>query len=154
MMNELGFRSFQLTASGFCCSQIILKMALDDEETENADLLRAVRGMCNGLGGTQKSCGILTGALCIIGLYAANGREGEYPDVAYGTIVKNFMEWFEAQFGSTECCDIIGVQQFTDENTNQDYMVKCGDILGESYLKVRELLEEQGYEYGNREDKL
>ena len=60
-----------------------------------------------------------------------------------------FCQWFESEFGTTECVDLIGVTQF--EDGDQTYPVKCGDILVKSYMKVYEILSEYDYEYGNRE---
>jgi len=149
-MDEKAFELFKLVSEGYCCSQIMLKLALDMEELENDDLLRVVRGLCKGIGGSQKTCGVLTGGIGIFGLYAAKGKADEWNKDNYGSMVKDYMDWFEQRFKSTECVDLIGVYQFTDEN-NQTYPVKCGDILLESFEKVVEILQDNGYVFGNRE---
>jgi C_GCAxxG_C_C family probable redox protein len=151
IMDDTAFKVFKLSASGFCCTQIIIKLALDAEEKENTDLIRAVNGLCRGLGGTQKTCGVLTGGIAVLGLYAGKGSETEYPKEAYAPMVAEFIKWFEEEFKSTECVDIIGVCSFTDENSNESYMLKCGDILLKSYQKLQEILAEYDYEFGSRE---
>lgn len=149
-MDEKAFEIFKLVSEGYCCSQIMLKLTLDMEESENDDLLRVVRGLCNGIGGSQKTCGVLTGGIGIFGLYAAKGKAGEWNKENYGSMVSEYMQWFEERFESSNCEDIIGVYEFQGEN-NQSYPVKCGDVLLESFEKVVEILQENGYMFGNRE---
>ncbi len=148
-MNDLAFKIFKLSASGFCCTQIMLKLALDEEETENNDLIRAVNGLCNGIGGTQKTCGVLSGGIGILGLYAGKGSEREYARENFSRMMHEFLEWFEGSFESLECEQLIGLTKF--EDGDQSYQVKCGDMLVKSYTKICEILSEYDYEIGSRE---
>lgn len=150
-MNDMAFEMFKLANAGYCCTQIMVKMALDAEGIENPDLLRAVNGLCMGIGSSQKTCGVLEGGIVILGLYAGKGKDTEYPKQDYGKMVDEYKEWFENENGSTECQDIIGVVSVTDFNTNQSYRLKCGDTLSKSFMKVVEILQEHGYEFGSRE---
>lgn len=150
-MDDTAFRMLKLVNSGYCCTQILMKMALDDEDKENADLIRAVNGLCMGIGSTQKTCGVLAGGVAIFGLYAGKGKDIEYSKDDYSTMVDEYTEWFENEFGSTECQDIIGVCSITDYKTNQNYMLKCGETLTKSYTKIQEILNQHEYEFGSRE---
>lgn len=150
-MDDLGFQMFKLTNAGYCCAQIMVRMALDAEEKENDDLLRAVNGLCMGIGSAQKTCGVLTGGIAVLGLYAGKGTDLERPKPGFSEMVDTFTEWFENEFSSTQCQDIIGVCSVTDYQTNQEYGLKCGDILMKSYRKIQEILEENDYEFGSRE---
>ncbi len=149
MSNETAFRVFKLSAQGYCCTQIMLKMALEEEDAINEDLIRSANGLCNGIAGGQKTCGILIGGIMIFGLYGGKGKDEEYYKENYGDMVHEFIDWFEEEFESTDCVDIIGVNKFDDGESS--YMVKCGDIIGKSYEKVIEILIENGYEFGVRE---
>lgn len=149
-MDDTAFRMFQLKNAGYCCTQIMLKMALDEEEKENEDLLRAVNGLCMGIGSTQKICGVLTGGIAILGLYAGKGNDREYPKMEYSDMVDEYTEWFLAEYGSTECSDIIGVCTVKDFAVNQDYILKCGDIMIKSYEKMQEILTDHNFEFGSR----
>ncbi|SMP51883.1 DVU_1555 family C-GCAxxG-C-C protein [Anoxynatronum buryatiense] len=149
-MNEIEIKMFQLVNAGFCCTQVMMKLALEEEEKENEDLIRAVGGLCKGIGGRQKTCGVLTGGIAIIGLYAGKGNVAEYPQSNYGSMVEDYINWFEEVFKSLECMDIIGVHNFTDHENNV-YPLKCGDILVKSYVKLQEILKDYDYEYGCRE---
>lgn len=150
-MDDTAFKLFKLKNTGYCCTQIMVKMALDEEEKENEDLLRAVNGLCMGVGSTQKTCGVLPGGIAILGFYAGKGNDLEYPKPEYSDMVDEYTEWFESEFGSTECSDIIGVCTVTDYETNQDYILKCGDIMIKSYEKIREILSDHNFEFGSRE---
>lgn len=150
-MDELGFRIFQMASGGFCCSQIMLKLTLEEEENENTDLIRAMSGLCNGVGSSQGICGVLTGGIGVLGLYAGKGLANEYPKEGFGAMVDDFMDWFEDEFGARDCVDLIGVYNFEDENRQEAYPVKCGDILAKSYMKITEILDEYNYELGSRE---
>ncbi|HEY5555951.1 DVU_1555 family C-GCAxxG-C-C protein [Acetobacterium sp.] len=151
-MDETAYRILQLSMGGYCCTQIMLKMALEDEEKENPDLIRAVNGLCNGIGNDQKTCGVIIGGIGILGLYAGKGELREYPKEGYSAMITEYMEWFEESFGNTDCIDLIGVTKFTDVNSDQSYMVKCGEHLANSYQKIQEILTEHGYEFGSREE--
>ena len=150
-MDESGFQMFKLTNAGFCCAQIMVKMALDAEGGENADLLRAINGFCMGIGSTQKTCGVLSGGIAVLGLYAGKGTDTEYPKQEFSAMVDEFTGWFENEFGSTQCQDIIGVCTVTDFQSHQEYRLKCGDILLKSYQKIQEILQQNNFEFGSRE---
>lgn len=150
MDDTLGFEMFRLTASGYCCAQVMMKMALEAEGKENADLLRAVHSLCLGAGSYQRTCGVLTCGIAIIGLYAGKGCDTEYSSPYFSQMVDGYTDWFTAELGSTECRDIIGVCSVTDYRTNQSYQLKCGEIMANGFQKVREILEEYDFEFGNR----
>lgn len=150
-MDDMAFKLFKLVNAGYCCTQVMVEMALDAEEKENEDLLRALNGLCMGVGSTQKICGVLTGGIAIIGLYAGKGNDTEYPKEEYSSMVDEYTEWFESEFGSTDCSDIIGVCSLKDYTTNQEYRLKCGNVLEKSYEKVQEILRNHNFEFGSRE---
>jgi C_GCAxxG_C_C family probable redox protein len=148
-MDELEFDLFQLASKGYCCSQIMVKMALDLEDQDNVDLIRAMGGLCNGIGGSQKTCGVLIGAIAVFGLYAGKGMDNEYEKPGYNRMIQDFMEWFEENNDSTECIDLIGLTEF--KGAGASYPVKCGQLIKGGYFKMIELLQENGYEPGERE---
>lgn len=150
MSSETAFKVFKLSALGYCCTQIMLIMALEEEGTYNEDLVKSANGLCNGIGGRQRTCGILIGGIMILGLYAGKGKDEEYYKENYGEMVHGFTDWFEEEFESIDCIDIIGVNKFDDGENS--YMLKCGDIIIKSYDKVKEILTENGYEFGVREN--
>lgn len=150
MSSDTAFKIFKLSALGYCCTQIMLIMALEEEGSYNEDLIKSANGLCNGIGGRQRTCGILIGGIMIIGLYAGKGKDQEYYKENYGDMVHEFTDWFEEEFESIDCIDIIGVNKFDDGENS--YMLKCGEIIMKSYDKVKEILTENGYEFGYRSE--
>lgn len=148
-MDDLSYRIFSMSSAGYCCSQIMVKLALDAEEKENPDLLRALKGLCKGIAGHQGPCGVLTGGIAILGLYAGNGEDGERAKEDYNTMVKEYYEWFEEEHGAIDCRDLIGINSF--DGTDVSYKGKCGQFMAAGFAKVCDILSEHGYDFGSRE---
>jgi hypothetical protein len=49
-MDDLTIRMMQLAARGYCCSQILGWLALEAQGRRNPDLVRALSGLCLGVG--------------------------------------------------------------------------------------------------------
>ena len=150
-MDDRAFEMVKLFNAGYCCAQVMVKMVLQEEEKANEDLLRALNGFCIGIGNTPKICGVLTAGIAILGLYAGKGNNTEYPKSCYSDMVDEYTQWFETEFGSTECIDLIGVVSITDWKTKQEYRLKCGNLLMKSYEKIQEILRNHDFEFGTRE---
>ncbi len=135
-----------LAAQGFCCSQIIVQLALRAQGRENQELARALSGLCRGLGASRETgcgaCGILTGGACALALYTGRGTLGEEPHERAELIQSEFVDWFitrtRAQYGGSSCQDILG-----DDSGRPD-MTRCGNLLAEAWGKVVEILTENG----------
>lgn len=147
-MDDLSVRLFKLSNDGFCCAQIMYKFALEDEESTNDDLVRAAQGLCRGIADTQKTCGVLTGGIGVLGLYGAKGGESEVANENFAQMIKEFHAWFKAEFGTTKCVTLIGERDFA--SSDQSFKPICAEIIKKAYVKVYEILQEHGYEYGNR----
>ncbi len=146
--NDLVMKVFELSSLGYCCTQIMMKLALDEEGIENEDLIKSVNGLCKGFGGRQSICGVLSGGIMILSLYAGKGSDNENRHKNYSSMVDEFIDWFEDVFHSLECIDIMGVNKC--KNNNSSYMLKCGSILTKSYEKVVNILRENNYDFGVR----
>ena len=147
-MDDLSLRLFQLSTKGFCCAQIMYKLALEDEGLENDDLIRAAQGLCRGIADTQKTCGVLTVGIGVLGLYGAKGNEEEAAKENFLQMIQEYHAWFKAEFGSTKCVTLIGERDFA--SGDQSFKPICAEIIKKAYVKVYEILQEHGYEYGNR----
>jgi C_GCAxxG_C_C family probable redox protein len=141
-MNELFFKMVELSQQGFLCSQILCLLALEEQEKENPDLIRAMSGLIGGLGFCGKTCGALTGGTCLIGLYAGKGSAEEMEDSHLNDMLKEFVNWFEqesgAKYGGTDCTTIL-------ENNPVNRAVRCPQIVQSVYEKVMEILAANGY---------
>lgn len=130
------FRMFQLAAQGFCCSQIILILGLDEQGEENPDLIRAMQALCGGIGRSGKTCGALTGGACLIGLNHGKGTPLEFGHAKINLMINDLMEWFENTYGSIDCEGIL--DHSLDEGN--EYPVQCGKIVSAAYNKVQEII--------------
>ena len=140
-----GFKMFKLANCGYCCSQILIIMYLESNEIENIPLVKSMAGLCAGVGNTGKTCGVVTGGACLLALYAGKGLATDVRDDNLKKMIQEFVQWFEEEFESTECVDIITVDVLNDINEKQAYPIKCGNIMQKSYNKINEILKEHGY---------
>jgi len=139
------FKMFKLASNGFCCSQILIIMYLEGNGMENIPLVKAMAGLCAGVGNTGKTCGIVIGGACLFGIYAGKGVDIETRDDNLKKMIKRYVEWFEEEFESTECVDMITVDVLNDMDRNEGYPIKCGNAIQKSYNKINELLKEFSY---------
>lgn len=142
MMNEDFFRMVEMTQQGFYCSQILIKLGLENQSKENNDLVRAMAGLAGGMGFAGKNCGSLTGAACLLALYAGKGTPDEIEDPKLNLMINELVNWFEIEFGSLyggiDCQDIL-------EDNEQNRFQRCPQIVYGTYVKVKEILLDHGY---------
>lgn len=130
-MDETALRIMHLHAQGYCCSQIMIKLSLEDMGEENIPLVRAMAGLCEG-SSTGDLCGVASGAACVLSLYAAKGSDDEQPLDCYPVMLSQFMDWFKqgaTTWGGIRCEDIVVFQGGRKPEV-------CGDIM----LRARETL--------------
>ncbi|MBP6974306.1 MAG: C_GCAxxG_C_C family protein, partial [Syntrophorhabdus sp.] len=72
-MDNLFLQTMKLYAKGFCCSQIIVMLAMEAEGKKNPDLVRSLGGLCFGVNWSGEVCGALSGGACLISLYSGKG---------------------------------------------------------------------------------
>ena len=123
-----------LIREGYCCSQIILILALRLRAEENEAMVRAASGLCLGMH-SGLTCGTLAAAAQALALFD--------PKNAATQMIPQLMEWYEeaygGRYGSANCLDITGGSMRVD---------RCLDILGGTWNEVKRLLAEFGFEVG------
>ncbi len=140
-MNDTVMRMLPLAGQGFCCSQILVLLALEEQGASNPDLVRTLSGLCHGLGTRGHTCGALLGGCCVLGLYTGQGETGEeqHPDMK--EMIQELTRWFEdfaARFGGTTCGEILGM------TGGEPDMSVCGDLVSSTFDKSMEILEKHG----------
>ena len=102
----------ELGGQRFCCSQIMIALGMELKGNENrqvaAELVRAMNGLCGGMGDSAKDCGALTGGACMIGLICGRGEANEDAHEQLRPMVHELVEWFEDEYGSVECSELAG----------------------------------------------
>ncbi len=141
-MNDYDLDILNLARQGYCCSQIVLHLALDLQGQENPGLLRAMSGLCNGFSATKGACGALTGAACLLAFYAGKGTMSEEAHDRLPLMQSELAAWFEeyaaTKFGGINCSDIVS-------DGRPDTSV-CGLLVGECYGRAMAILVENGFD--------
>ncbi len=139
LTEEIINRMIELAEKSYNCSQILMILTLDQAGKDNADLVRAMSGLGDGCGFFKETCGIMTGAACLIAWYAGKGSDGEVESEMLLPMLQDFGDWFQAQVGEkymgTRCEDIVGDLVGTPEGKKI-----CGDLLFQTFQKVNEIL--------------
>lgn len=139
-MDDLIFRLIKLKAKGFCCAQILLILALEEQGKTNPDLVRSAGGLCFGINGSGEVCGALSGGACLISLYAGQGSDEEMQDDLYPTMMGELVAWSRdaaAEYGGTRCKEIL--EKFPDRGI-------CGQIIADTYRKCMDILASHGFD--------
>ena len=140
-MDDMMFRMMELKSKGFYCSQIMMLLALEAQEKETPDLIRAMAGLAFGVG-IGEVCGALTGGACILSLYAGKGTEDEEEHFRLMSMLNELGEWFRevygGQYGGISCDAISKDGSLRNE--------RCGAVVVTTYQKVLELLVENDFD--------
>ncbi len=141
-MDQTMLRMMELDYHGYYCSQILLILALEAQGKSNPDLVRAMGGLAHGSGFSFGICGALSGAACLLGLYAGKGSDDDYEDENLKYMLKDLGAWFEQTFGrrygDVTCEAIVG--------DRTEMRQRCAAVVEETYTKVIELLSAGGYD--------
>lgn len=135
------FRMMELKSKGFYCSQIMLQLALEAQDKENPDLIRAMAGLAFGVG-IGEICGALTGGACILSLYAGKGTDDDEEHFRLMSMLHELGDWFRETYGGQYggiSCDAISEDGFLRNE-------RCGAVVAATYQKVLEILIENDFD--------
>jgi len=141
-MDQIRDRMMELSAKGYYCSQILLRLALEAQGRENPDIIRAMAGLALGVGRGKGTCGSLAGGACVIALHAGKGRDDESASELLWNMLGDLWTWFEDTmcplYGGVRCEDILA------DGTPRTQ--RCGPIVAQTYAKAMEILLENGFD--------
>ena len=142
--DEVVMRMISLSEQKYNCSQILMALFLENEQKENPELMRAMAGLGDGCGFFQETCGIMTGAASVLGLYAGKGTDNEEESDHLLPMLEAFGEWFQKEtsekFQGTRCKEIVGDLVGTDQGKQI-----CGGLIFQSYTKLNDILSDYSY---------
>ena len=119
---------------GNCCSETVMNMFLEDigrDPGQNRDLVKSMGAFCGGLH-AGLACGVLCAAVSVLWIAEQD------PVKAREEIGPEMMEWFKDRFGAWNCADLL-------EGDESWMMTLCPIIMEDTYIKVREMLQDMGY---------
>jgi len=142
--DDIVLRMIELAENGYNCSQIMMVLSLEQEGKENSGLVRAMSGLGDGCGFFKETCGIMTGAACILSTYAGKGADSEEESKQLLPMLQELGDWFRQEIGKnkvgTRCRDIVGDLVGTDEGKQI-----CGGVIFQTHAKVNEILASYGF---------
>lgn len=127
-MADVDVRVQELGLQGRCCTQIMVRLALEERGEENEQMAEAVGALCLGMF-SGVGCGALAGGALAMWLLAGKPVDGG--------LVAELVDWFRERQGSTECDDILGGDPAAR-------LTKCPLIVADTYAEAHDLLDAQG----------
>lgn len=131
--------------NGFTCSESIF-LSFAEEEGFSSDAVQLVLSLFGGgICRQGKTCGIVTGSLAVLAQRCSHVNPAAHePRQHARTTGIDFMQWFEREFGSTDCraltcCDLSQAdeyQRFTSENIKS---LVCMPIIQAAARRLIEL---------------
>jgi hypothetical protein len=145
-LNGLYLDVMLLQKKGYCCSQIMAIIMLKYQGRDDPELVRAIGGLCHGIGGIHDTCGVLSGGVCLISLHSGKGSDEETPDRQLPLMFLELAEWFKARTGGT----LAGMRCEEIMAGCLDQRV-CLSLITETYEKVLSIL--QSHDVGKASDR-
>jgi len=167
-MDDIAIRMMRLSGRGYCCSQILVLLALEGLGRSNRGLVRAMHGLCHGMGHSGEVCGVLSGGVCLLGYYAGKGGDDEPGHPTFPAMVQDLVEWFREDAGvdaatspddpgadagadlrvrpSPAPCKGIRCSDILEQSGGRPDPARCGAILSRTYSKVLEILMNEGFD--------
>ena len=108
-------KAIEYFEQGFNCSQSVLTAFTHDFGISEDDMLRISCAFGGGMGRRQLTCGAVSGALMVLGLYFGRGKEDDIVKkaVTYEKAAE-FMKEFELRNFSVNCKDLLHGLSFHD----------------------------------------
>ena len=109
-MNSLVDEIMPLVSQDYCCSQVLMLLLMRKFGHENPELVRAMHGLCYGIGGSEGPCGLLTGGACMLGYIAGRGKSHESAHPSFVPLATDYQQWFAERterYGSIACFQIM-----------------------------------------------
>lgn len=141
-MNALMLELVPWIREGYCCSQLLILLVLRGQGVDNPALVRAMGGLCHGMGQSGGACGLLTGGAAALGYLACKGAPDENPHPMAEPLINDYAAWFSGRVRTGACRD-VSCPSIQAETGGTD-MTLCGDLLADCWDKLVELCEAYG----------
>lgn len=119
---------------GFCCAQIMVQMGLMLRGEENAQMVRAMAGLCGGVH-RRNPCGALSGGMVMLSLFDEKLAAAEW--------IPELEGWFRDTFGSVDCHTLL-------EGETSNRRMRCPPLIEKTYGYAKQLLADCGLVAGEQ----
>lgn len=145
-MNDSQLMVLELGSKGYSCAQILLISTLRLLGIEDENLIRTMSALGQGGGNSGKTCGALTGGLCMLSLYTAKGSDFELALDKEALLWEELQEWFQSEFcqdGNTDCDALLNLNENNKDLQNSRLTqnpTHCAMLISKVWEKCLELL--------------
>ena len=137
-----------LFEQGFCCSESVLQALAESQGIHSNLIPRIATGLCAGIARTGGICGTVSGGVLAISLMTGRSSPTASREENY-RLVREFLKQCNAQFGSTNCGQLIGCRLETPEGqrffNEHNLRVKCAGFAREAARLAARLLDEHDH---------
>jgi len=113
-------QAVSLFEEGFCCSQAVFAGFAADLGLDTPLALKIADAFGAGMGGRAETCGVVTGAMMVIGLkYGRTDPNDEKARAKTRRLVRNFVKEFSDQHGCLTCKELLGYNISTADGMEQ-----------------------------------
>ena len=133
-MAHYNHRALDCFNSGMNCAQAVLAAFSDDLNFDNLLAMQISSGFGGGMGRLQGTCGAVTGAFMVLGIYTS----GKYSDIderkdLLNVYIQELNARFTAIHSTSNCAKLLGIdlktpegrQTMQDQNLSQRICCKC-----------------------------
>lgn len=116
------------------CAQSVLLGFADRFQIQEDHAINIASGFGAGMGRLQKTCGVVSGAYMVLGLFAGTKSmyNAEKKEIAY-SLIREFTKRFEAINGTSVCADLLhcdlntkeGKEKFEGAHLSETVCEKC-----------------------------
>lgn len=141
-MSHLEFAR-EMFMSGCNCSQAVLSYFGPDMGMDRNTCCSIAAAFGGGIALSQRTCGAVTGAVMVIGLYSGAGISDirERKKEAY-RITEEFIRQFEERNNSIQCSDILGTDIETAGEQNL-FQTRCAGFITDAIEILEKLVGEK-----------
>ncbi len=145
-MNPILLELLPLIKQGYCCSQLLMHLVLQGAGYENTQLIRAMHGLCFGMGATEGPCGLLSGGACVLACFAGKGQDNEEAHASIAPMINDYHQWFIDYVQCNGLCHQVmsnlgNILQDETSMNDEHEQLRCGKLLCICWDKILELLE-------------
>lgn len=106
LMSKYLEKALELHSKGYNCAQSVVCAFSDAVEADEKILYKISEGFGAGIGNGKNTCGALSGAVMLSGLYSSKGDISVPSKKDTYRISGNLVDEFEEKCGAVACCDI------------------------------------------------
>jgi C_GCAxxG_C_C family probable redox protein len=137
--SDIAIKAFN---EGANCAQSVVLAFAGDFNLDRDTALALSRGFGSGMA-VGGPCGVLSGAVIVIGLSTGIGANNNDAKPKAYAMVKEFTTWFKSQVGSTLCRDLIGCdislpEQARAAREKGTFQEICAPMIREMVEKLEE----------------